>query len=164
MCNKIEIIFIAETSICLKIKRRSQHTEAAGCSSLLAAGCWPNGFHVLAMCTRSHSWRQGTVTCLSPTQIPQLRSLLLLLLLLLRCRQIHLAEQNRPVRSRKKKIRVRWMDIDLNRYFAVELIWRKINLPQVNNPFVFTHSLDGIWKYIHLCTNFPIFGFSLHTC
>jgi len=29
MCNKIEIIFIAETSICLKIKRRSQPRAAS---------------------------------------------------------------------------------------------------------------------------------------
>jgi len=38
------------------------------------------------------------------------------------------------------------MDIDLNRYFAVELIWRKINLAQVNNPFV--HPLSAAFGNI----------------
>lgn len=66
MCNKIEIIFIAETSICLKIKG----TQPRSCPNGLPPPSEDRLPCFLAMCTSSHSWRQGTVTCLSPPAFP----------------------------------------------------------------------------------------------
>lgn len=139
MCNKIEIIFIAETSICLKIKGTQPAQKLPQRAPSPFWGPPPLFFshvHELPFMEARHRDlpQSPCFSAFPPLHFP--------------FSSPHPPPydvdkstwQSRTDRSPWKKKggekRGSWMDIDLNRYFAVELIWRKINLAQVNNPFV----------------------------